>query len=350
MKRVSPAKAAAFTAALFVLGWLCVEACGYGLFFLKHRMTPARFAATRIDTPVHHMMTDHPYLPYLAKPGTYGALTFNSLGDRGPEPETPKRRKRVVCFGGSTTFDGSHPIEGTWPGLLQKKLGSGYEVINAAQNGATSADTLVSFALLHWDLAPDFVLAMDGVNDLESSYFPGFRPDYAHRRRKIPDVRYPALDRAPRAFNYSAVWVLLRWTLQGPSADLHDLYSRPGSYDYEHGPFGLPTFERNLRELAALSRERGAKLVVGTPQFYSPWALAHFGDAFEEAFKRGLDAENEIVRALPKSERGVFVAEVARSFAPTEKEMTDFCHLTEAGNEKVAAAYFAAIKKAEARP
>src|SRR5579863_189502 len=155
-----------------------IETTGYVLFFLKHKETPHIFALEQFENRYeNHYVTDHPYLPYLAREGVWKNIRFNSLGDRGSEPDMPKRRIRVICFGGSTTYDMVHDEEHTWPGILQRMLGPKYEVINAAQNGATSADTLINLELLHIDLRPDYVLVLDGINDLESSFAVGFRPD-----------------------------------------------------------------------------------------------------------------------------------------------------------------------------
>jgi lysophospholipase L1-like esterase len=330
-----------------------MEAAGYSVFYFRHREFPHRFAGERFHNAYEaHYVTDHPYLPYLAREGVWKQIRFNSLGDRGGEPEMPKKRIRVICFGGSTTFDAVHDDEHTWPGILQKSLGTGrYEVINAAQNGATTADTLVNLALLHSDLQPDFILVLDGINDLESSYAVGFRPDYAHRRRKIPDVPYPIFARLPRWLEYSSVFVETQAALLGDRGDLHWLYTRPTAYrfDFERGPFGLDTFRRNLMHIRAICREHKAKLVLGTPPYYRLLAERQrsLGKDFPGAWQRGIDAENAIIRDVASKTPNVFLAEVAESFSPTELEMLDFCHFTEKGNERVAESFYKAIKAAE---
>lgn len=327
----------------FALAAFVVESAGYAGFRLKHGAFPREFARRHYAEEPALYMGDHPYLPYLATKGRVGSVEFNSRGDRGPELEVPKRRKRVLCYGGSTTFDGAHEWAETWPGRLQALLGEGYEVVIAAQNGATTADTLVNYALTHSDAQADFVLAYEGINDLESSFAPGFRPDYAHRRRDIGSTPYPIFERLPQALHYSALYTAARWKLVGPRGDLHARFSRPTSYDFANGPFGLAAFEANLRSLHALARSRGAVLVLGTAQYYRPWADANFGPEFGEGWRRGIDAENALQRRLAASLPGVRLAEVAASFAPTEEHMTDFCHLTLKGNELVARAFHAAV-------
>lgn len=331
---------------LFVIG--CVEAFGWLGFRLKYGQWPPAFAVSNFYQPVNLYMGDHPYLPYLARKGSSGRVEFDALGNRGPGLETPKRRVRVLCYGGSTTFDASHDWDRTWPGRLQARLGPRYEVVLAAQNGATTADTLVNYALVNAESRADFVLTYEGINDLESSYAPGFRPDYAHRRRKIEGTPYPFFDRLPRALHYSAFYTALRWRLVGPRGDLHARFSRPTAYDFKNGPFGLAAFRRNLVSLHAIARSRGATLVIGTAQYYRPWADSRFGPDFGEGWERGIAAENDVQRDLARSLPGAYLAEVARSFVPGEAEMVDFCHLTERGNELVADAFYKALKRAEA--
>ena len=327
-----------------------VELAGYAGFRFKHGASPREFARRHYDGTAGLYMGDHPYLPYLATKGRAGALEFNSRGDRGPELESPKRRLRVLCYGGSTTFDGAHDWDETWPGRLQAMLGRDrYEVVIAAQNGATTADTLVNYALVHSDSDADFVLLYEGVNDLESSYAPGFRPDYAHRRRKIGGEPYPVFKALPAALHHSSLYTALRWKLVGPRGDLHAQFSRPTAYDFKNGPFGLAAFEANLRSVHALARSRKAALVLGTAQYYRPWADAHFGPDFGEGWQRGLAAENELQRKLARALPGTQLADVAASFVPTEAHMTDFCHLTAKGNELVAKAFHAAVLRASSR-
>lgn len=325
-------------------GLLLLELAAYGAVLVRKRQLPYRFAAENFYGESKLLMTDHPYLPYFPKKGVVQeGIEFNSWGDRGPEPESPKRRIRVLCFGGSTTFDGAHRLPDTWPGRLQALLGPRYEVINSALNGATTADTLVKLTLLSSALRPDYVLALEGVNDLEPSFSPGFRPDYSHRRRHIGAPPYPVLLRLPRWLDHSAVVVLLKLKLIGPRSDLHAQFSRPTAYDFENGPFGLDTFRRNLLTINAVSKLHGAKVVLGTPPYYRPWAEANFGPAFAAAWDKALEREREIIRDVARAEENVLLAEVARSFKPTTAEMTDFCHLTEAGNQRVAEAFYAAM-------
>lgn len=326
-----------------------VEAAGQLAIRVKHGLWPLSFARLHFRGAASLYMADHPYLPYLATKGETGLLRFNSKGDRGPELESPKRRRRVLCYGGSTTFDGTHAEAETWPGVLQRLLGPGWEVVNAAQNGATTADTLVNFSLIHQDDGADFVLALEGINDLEPSFFPGFRPDYAHRRRKIGGVPYPVLERLPRWLDGSAIAAALRWKLIGPRGDLHAQFSRPGAYDFVNGPFGVPVFRRNLESLAALARRRGAKTILGVPPYREEWARERFGPEFAAGWRKGLAAETAALRALVRADPAIGLADAAAAVPADPAHMTDFCHLTPAGNESVARAFLAELRRLDRR-
>ncbi len=283
---------------MFLLLSLVVELFGHGFFYVRYGCLPKKFGDD-VFRPRTMYKTDHPYLPYIALKSTDGSreFHFHSFGGRGKEPEYPKTKIRIVTYGGSTTYDGMHKWAKTWPGYLQQFLGTEqYEVINMAQNGATTADTLVNLSLLGIDLNPDFVLVYDATNDLESSYSINFRPDYSHRRRNIGKIPYPLFDRLPRWLEYSSMFVALRHLLIG-RYNLSMLYTRPeATYDFKNGPFGLETFRRNLRSINAVAKANNAKLILGTFQFYKPFAVKMQGPEFADAWEKGLNLENEIIR------------------------------------------------------
>jgi lysophospholipase L1-like esterase len=339
------AKHAVFGLLTALLILIVVEAGGYSLFYLVHGELPHAYGA-RTFKVMRLTVTDHPYLPYFRTSGL-GQIRLNSLGDRGPEPDVPKRRLRILCFGGSTTFDQEHGWDETWPGQLQRMLGAdSVEVLNAAHNGDTTAETLVKLAMIHGDLQPDLVLVYHGHNDLEASYAHGFRSDYAHRRRDVSPTPYPVFDRLPRWLDYSSGFVALRSYLVGYRGSMWNLYTRPGKgLDLVHGPFGLPTFERNLRSIDAMARLAGARVVLGTFQYYRPWAEVNQGPEWAAAWERGIDAQNDIIRDLARREENIRVADVARAFVPTPDHMLDLCHLKPPGNREIAAAYAAVVRE-----
>jgi lysophospholipase L1-like esterase len=327
-----------------------VEAGGYALFYLRFGELPRSFGRQTFAVMRLHM-PDHPYLPYFATAGLRGNIQLNSWGDRGPEPEDPKRRQRIICFGGSTTFDQEHRWEETWPGHLQRLLGEDEnEVLIAAHNGDTTAETLVKLTVLHIDLQPDLILVYHGTNDLEASYTRGFRSDYAHRRRDVGKTPYPVFDRLPRWLDYSSVFVATRYSLVGSRGGMWQLYTRQGlSYNLQEGPFGLDTFERNLRSINAIAQENGARVVLGTFVFYRPWGESVFGTTWAEAWQTGIERQNDIIRTFAAGNANVSCADIARVFEPGEEHMLDYCHLKPAGNEAIARAFYEAIRRLQTK-
>jgi lysophospholipase L1-like esterase len=332
---------------MFLLLFLVVELFGYGFFYVRYDCLPKKFGKDTFH-PRTLYKTDHPYLPYIAKKSNDGfLLEIHSFGGRGKEPENPKTKIRIVTYGGSTTYDGGHKWDKTWPGYLQQILGAEkYEVINMAQNGATTADTLVNLSLLGIELKPDFVLVYDATNDLESSYSIDFKPDYSHRRRNIGKIPYPIFDRLPGWLEYSSIFVALRHLLIG-HYDLATLYTRPeAKYDFKNGPFGLEIFRRNLRNINAVAQAHKAKLILGTFQFYKPFAVKLQGHEFADAWEKGINLENKIIRDLAASEPNIYLADLVKNFQVDESDMTDWVHLTALGNKKIAAVYAKAVLSA----
>ena len=322
---------------------LLCEAAGQVLFRLRFGLSPYAHGQREFK---HNeaIISDHPYLPYLLAKGERGGIAVNRWGDRGPEPETPKRRVRVVCYGGSTTFDaGSKTNAETWPGRVGARLGmERVEMVNAGLMGGTTADSLVRLSLQHLELTPDVVVVYHGVNDLEPSFAQGFQPDYNHRRQDCPQVPY-LFDRAPRSLDHFALWSLARLAMVGyRGGDLWSRYTRTEArYDFAAGPRGLPVFRRNLRSIRALAEANGARVVFCTFLFYRPLTTApafnsRHGAAFGEAFEAGIHYQNEIIRELGREE-GALVADVAGATPLAPELFTDCCHLTADGNNAIAA-------------
>ena len=120
----------------------------------------------------------------------YGWFKINSLGFRGREiaARKPPETIRIVCLGGSTTFDTG--VVGTavpWPDVLERELGRVFpdkriEVLNLGIPGAAILDSLIDLQIRGLTLDPDIVILYQGHNDFRystrppgepSGYFPG---------------------------------------------------------------------------------------------------------------------------------------------------------------------------------
>lgn len=141
----------------------------------------------------------HRRLRYGLTPSTdyYGWFKINSLGFRGPEVVVEKKpgTLRIVCLGGSTTFDvGSVGSAQPWPEVLETELRRRFntqsiEVLNLGIAGATSLDSLIDLQMRALRFKPDLVIVFQGHNDLIYSIPPP---------RPVPSTLFPLEDR-PRS-------------------------------------------------------------------------------------------------------------------------------------------------------
>ena len=93
----------------------------------------------------------------------------NGLRVTEPLPANPTRR--IVVFGGSTTFCAEVPDALTWPSqLAQRVLERDAEVINAGFSGATFADRIKAFEGLGLTNSDDVAIFFVGVNDAVIGY------------------------------------------------------------------------------------------------------------------------------------------------------------------------------------
>ena len=93
-------------------------------------------------------------------------LQTNSRGLRGGEVALPKPEGvlRVLAVGDSCTFGSGAGQDETWPAQLEQTL-PGVEVINAGVPGFSSYQALRYLEIEGFDLDPDVVVFVSGVND-----------------------------------------------------------------------------------------------------------------------------------------------------------------------------------------
>lgn len=95
-------------------------------------------------------------------------IHINSFGYRGPEIEIPKKRLRIVIYGGSSVFDPL--VHESWPEKTQKHLkdlGADVEIINAGIPGNSTAEIVARAASEMLYLKPDVVLLYEAWNDVK---------------------------------------------------------------------------------------------------------------------------------------------------------------------------------------
>jgi lysophospholipase L1-like esterase len=276
---------------------------------------------------------------------------FNSLGYRSPErPRAkPSGIVRVLCAGGSTTFDLLAAGDGeAWPSRLERLLraqGARAEVWNAGFPGWTSLENLISFTIRDVDLAPDVVVVFQGINDLQPAGHRPFDPTYERGHAELA-VRALGFELPP-----------LTWRDRSLVAEwLHDRTGRPRDPWSRLGPVAeVPrqsriaaaapaAFERNVRALAAAARDRGARTVLVTQAIRLRRAHLAADREYLARWVPGLTPEsapgelerfNEVLRRLGRDGAAVTV-DAAALAGWQDADFADPLHFSAAGSEKLA--------------
>lgn len=278
------------------------------------------------------------------------SVVVNSRGYRSPERPLvrPAGTLRLLCSGGSTTFDiGALDNAATWPALLEARLSAqrpGAEVWNAGFPGWTSAENLVSLALRDGDLLPDFVLFFQGINDLQPAAHDPFDPEYEAGHAAESRLAL-GLELRPIAWGERSLLLEKTRDLLGQSRDPWARLKLDSS-----GPrlsrlpeAAVVTFERNVWSFIALARSRGSRVVLIT-QVLRPRQEALASDLdYLAGWLQGLEPKaaavelerlNEVLRR--QTGEGVIVADAAREIAWEDADFADPMHTTAAGSIKLA--------------
>lgn len=301
----------------------------------------------------------HPFLSVAARPGAVIRIPghvarFNSLGLRGPEVEMPKPpgRFRVVCEGGSTTFDLLAADDAAaWPALLGALLGPGADVVNGGFPGWTSVQSLVALELRDVDLSPDLVVVFSGINDLQPAGHVPFVRDYSVGHGEIlPRV----LGADPPALPLVARSVFVEWLrvrLGRKKAGVDERGYAP-AWEWKGGARrprmpeeAVAVFARNLRSTAAVARAFGARTLLVAQTARVRAGHESFDRTFLESWTPGLDADgyldgvaryNAAARALAAEGVALFVDPFADG-AFTDADFEDPVHFSAAGSRRFAA-------------
>lgn len=303
------------------------------------------------------IVAPHPFLIAVPRPGGSASLggksvTVNSLGYRGPEFARPKPAGtfRVLASGGSTTFDVSVSSDAaTWPARLEEALrrrfpGSRIEVVNGGVPGYTSLEMLLKLEMIDFPAVdPDIVLAFVGLNDLQPSAAPGFRPDYTVGHAEIQRRFLGFATPTPGLVSRSVLLHKLALRLFG------DREERLSDTPRRAAPLleAEEVYRERLRAIARLGRERGTPVVfltqalrfgVGRPASPadSAVALRWLPYLTVDGVVAGMERYNEITREVAR-DTGVPLVDVARGLALEDADFADYCHWSDVGAAKMAA-------------
>jgi lysophospholipase L1-like esterase len=257
-----------FTASVLFIVLILMAAELGARYYERHRSDPPDYFPS--------IYYRHKSLRYALIPNLdyYGWFRINSLGFRGPEVTYEKKPGvlRVVCLGGSTTFDiGSVGPAQPWPEVLEaalrKRLGTqSVEVLNLGIPGATSFDSLIDLQLRVLPLQPDLVIVYQGHNDINysapqlgSSSSPLYPGEISPRSSLFRWLQYNSL-----------LYAKLEERVTRRIGGLFGVFNRSpasGSLDVDQLRAkalqrGLATFRSNITSIAAIARANHLPLVL----------------------------------------------------------------------------------------
>ncbi|MGZ5474938.1 MAG: SGNH/GDSL hydrolase family protein [Thermoanaerobaculia bacterium] len=298
----------------------------------------------------------HPYYLVRGRPGAGFVIaghqvSFNSRGHRGGETAMPKPpgRFRVICLGGSTTFDlRAADDASTWPSLLAAKLGSRFDVVNAGFAGWTTVESLSSLALREIDLAPDLIIVFAGLNDLQPGSHRPLARDYV---RGHADVLPQVLGVDPVHIRFASRFLFIEWLLDqiAPGRDDREGYSpawgwNGGKRDRHVSQESVDVFRRNLRSIIAVGRSAGADVLVvaqgvrlrqnqpGDRAYVESWIPGLTSDGIVDSLRIYNTAASEVARA-----QGVRFLDPFESGAFSDADFADPYHFSRSGSGRFAA-------------
>lgn len=264
-------------------------------------------------TPIY---SPHHYLNYYGSPNYKskdGLNMHNSLGFRGDEIAIPKLEGtyRIVILGGSTAYTiGVKDWRKDWARQLQKELRESYnydkiEVINGALGGWNSWESLINLEFRVLDIEPDMIIIYHGTNDvhtrLTNQEF--YKGDNSGRRKQWVEPKFPI-------FLHSAVIrIITGINPEGGIGAFIDAETTAGltkdpSFNKKLNMTPMEAikknppiyFERNLRNMIALSKEYNISVLLST------WAHSNQLDDYAASphYEVGFKENNEVVKKVAK--------------------------------------------------
>ncbi|GIW87627.1 MAG: hypothetical protein KatS3mg108_1951 [Isosphaeraceae bacterium] len=299
--------------------------------------------------------TWHPYVTHRARPFTGQLIRVEGDGLRRTVPAagTPDGAPVVWLAGGSVAWGMGARDQATIASRMAARLasrGRPARVINRAQIGYVQTQELADILLaLRAGERPDAIVLLDGVNEVLSAYqngTAGWPQNEANRiaefnLRDDPARLVPALLRA--AARHSALGRLarsLRLRLAG-GLSVGPAYSAPWSPERAEQVAAICA--ANLQMMADLADRIGCSVIVAwQPLLFSKRTMTDYehAKAVEYAWLREpLDQSYEQLRRLSSPSQRLRILDLSRLLDDVPSLVfTDFCHLTERGQDQIAAA------------
>jgi hypothetical protein len=190
-------------------------------------------------------------------------LRHTSQGTRGREPTERELVERTIIavFGGSSGYDVALSDGETWADRLEQALGERFLVINHGVPGYSTVEHLVQTAFYQdkFGRKPRCALYYVGWNDIRNAHIRNLDPGYAdfHLPSQVDSLRTrrlgggnvtvsPLLTELARLVSALVDTVQYSWSLSGTISSGSD-------------PALEADFERNVRAISAINRERGVR-------------------------------------------------------------------------------------------
>lgn len=271
----------------------------------------------------------HPYLGYALRPswqtlpGVAPQASHNALGFRGPETtwEKPPGVYRIVTTGGSSVYGMSESKDAAvWSHVLEDQLnaaglGRRFEVVNLGVNGWTSTEMLINLGIRGLDLQPDLVIVYEAINDMRAALYTlggEVKHDNTHWRAVWPVDRPSKLESVLEKSRTYLVWRRYATPYAVERVDLgffamtnFKRYLEDDSIRlYLHAPnpqpeLGFEIYRRNLQQIVAISRARGAQVLFAT-QALPRWHVEPAPDAADQlpGFERIKKIQREVAAEM----------------------------------------------------
>jgi lysophospholipase L1-like esterase len=300
----------------------------------------------------------HPYLVGTPRPGVKVyrknlTVTHNSLGFRGSEVSLNKKAGiiRVVTLGGSSTYCVGVSDNETWPYLLEKKLGDGWEVLNLGVPGYNSVENLIQTALQLQELSPDIAVFYEGWNDIHCIHIKNLKSDYSdfHGPLQYHTLRLNALKIGDKSIIISLTRKLLEYIFTKNEPIKVTPTENAFSANPDHRSLYL--YGRNLKSIITLCRQFNIVPIM-VPQVLNYAVLKNdehiLNDWAPFLIAKDIESEmrfyNDKMQEVANREKVGFVKAVLDVNYSTS-DFVDMGHFSYSGNDKFATILADFIKK-----
>jgi hypothetical protein len=290
----------------------------------------------------------HPLLQVVPLPSldltTAGGIKVHhtSQGTRGPEPTAQALERAVIAvYGGSSTYDVGVSEGETWADRLQQAVGERFLVINNGVPGYSTVENLVQTAFYQdkFGKRPRCAIYYVGWNDIRNAHIDKLDPGYAdfHLPSQVDTLQVRRFGGGKVTF--SPLITLLARLVSALVDTVQYSWTLSGTIKAGSDPALEADFERNVRAISAINRERGVRTLwvgqvlnrsrlQGSGQYgWLPYVLDKDVWPLQERF-------NEILAGTAQSLGDALVPVPIGAFGPTE--FTDQGHFSADGARKFA--------------